>query len=240
MTATASMTADLTARNQRVLDHYPMVRAIAYRIHRRLPRSVDVDDLISAGTAGLLEAVERYESSQSVPFESYARFRVQGAIVDALRAQDWVPRSVRRKADELDRTQVNLREKLGRSPNREEMSLALSITPERYDHMVTDSEVRPMLSLDAPMSNGNDSLLIDQIGRADDFIEALHEDQIRDLVVDAVRDLPEREKTAVALYYFHELSLKEVGAVLGVSESRACQLCGQGIKRLRKKLREHL
>ncbi|MBT3222915.1 MAG: sigma-70 family RNA polymerase sigma factor, partial [Proteobacteria bacterium] len=137
MTAAASQ---CETNKDLVLLYYPMVRAIACRIHRRLPKAVDVDDLIGAGVVGLIEALERFDPDRGIPFESYAKHRIRGAVVDALRAADWVPRSVRRKADLLDQTRQQLRDELGRRPTRNEMADALEIEPEKLDVLASKAE----------------------------------------------------------------------------------------------------
>lgn len=224
-------------RQEVIAENYPMVRSIACRIYQGLPRSVDVDDLISAGVEGLIEAVDRFDPERAVPLKTYARHRIHGAVVDALRAQDWVPRSVRRKANEIDQTRAQLKDSLGRLPDRQEMASAMYISESKYDSMKQDAEIRPLLSLDAPVGQGNSTPLVDQVSGESDPSEQWQVEQLRALALDGIATLPERERAAVALYYFQELSLKEVGRVLGVTESRACQLCGQAVKRLRSKLR---
>ena len=220
-----------------ILAHYPMVRSVAYRIHKRLPRQVDVDDLISAGVLGLIAACERYDASRSVPFDTYARHRVRGAIVDALRAMDWVPRSVRRKADQIDHARRRLRLHSGRRPTRNEMANAMEITGEKYDTMVRDAEIRTLFSLDQPLTEDNATPLVEQISNDDDFLSGLESDQLMNTVIEAIRTLPDRERTTVGMYYLKETPLKEIGKLLGVTESRACQLRSQGVKRLRYRLR---
>lgn len=224
-----------------ILQHYPMVRSIARRIHHRVPRNVDVDDLISAGLTGLIEAIDRYEPSRAVPFELYARHRIQGAVVDALRGEDWVPRSVRRKADLLQHHRGRLTESLGRDPTREEMAQAVEVPVKKLENMQRDATVRSLVSLDAPVDDDAQTLRVDRV--ADDVADVLDRWQTRQLqqiTTDAVRLLPDRERKAVALYYLHGLQLKEVGHVLGVTESRASQLCSEGVARLRFRLRSHL
>lgn len=229
-----------SSRQAEILKHYPMVRAIACRIHQRLPKAVELDDLISAGVMGLIEALDRYDEARGVPFNTYAKHRVHGAVVDTLRAADWVPRSVRRKAELVRSTRQELTESLGRAPTRQEMAQGCQVPVQKYDAIVADSEIRQMLSLDAPMGDGNPTPLIEQVaGESDDPIQAWMGEEIRQAALEALERLPEREKTAIALYYLHEMSLKEVGGVLGVTESRACQLCGQGVKRMRRKLVAH-
>ena len=237
MQNTALATNAANAQQELILAHYPMVRSVAYRIHKRLPRQVEVDDLISAGVLGLIAACDRYDASRSVPFDTYARHRVRGAIVDALRAMDWVPRSVRRKADRLDNTRRNQRLHSGRRPTRDEMVTAMEISGEKYDTMVRDAEIRTLFSLDQPLSEESGTPLVEQISNDDDFLSDLESDQLKGQVIEAIRTLPDRERTTVAMYYLKETPLKEIGKVLGVTESRACQLRSQGVKRLRYRLR---
>jgi RNA polymerase sigma factor for flagellar operon FliA len=222
------------------MKHYPMARAIACRIYQRLPKTIDLDDLISAGVTGLLEAIDRYDPERAVPFETYAKHRIHGAVVDTLRSSDWVPRSVRRKVDLLNINRNRLKEGLGRLPSREEMANHMEIDVKKYDAMVQDAQIRSLLSLDAPVGEENPTPMIEQIAGDDDVQGYWLNEELKEGVLGAMQQLPEREKTALALYYLHDLSLKEVGKVLGVTESRSCQLCSQGIKRLRKRLRHLL
>lgn len=218
------------------LRYYPLARSIACRIHQRLPRGVDLDDLMSAAVTGLLEAIERFDPARDVSFRTYAKHRIHGAVMDSLRTSDWVPRSVRRKANALDLAKQHLTESLGRSPDRAELANYLELAPEALDEMIHGSEIRPLLSLDAPMGDENGSPLADSIADATDLHGTMLNVELRKAAAEAVNSLPERERTAIVLYYFHELSLKEVGAVLEVTESRACQLCTQAVKRLRLRL----
>jgi RNA polymerase sigma factor for flagellar operon FliA len=220
-----------------VLVHYAMVESVARHIHSRLPPSVLVDDLVSVGVLGLMESVERFDPARGVPFETFARHRVRGAILDALRAADWVPHSVRRKAQAIERTRRSLKQR-GWETDEKVVAAALGLPVDRYRSMAQDAEIRQVLSLDAPAANDSATLLTDMVRGEDDVAEDTAEAQLRGLVRDAVAQLPERERQAIDLYYFQGLQLKDVGITLGVTESRACQLCGQGIKRLRKRLRE--
>lgn len=219
-----------------ILENYPLVKAVACKIYHRLPKVVELDDLISSGVTGLIEALDRYDPSRAVPFPLYAKPRIQGAILDALRHQDWVPRSVRRKAELINSTRRSLRTQLGRVPNRQEMADAIEVTGRKYDTMVRDAEIKPLLSLDAPVGNENPTPLIEQVSGGPDAMERWQREELKEVVLQNLNRLPERERTAVSLYYLHELSLKEVGKVLGVTESRACQLCSQGVKRMRFKM----
>lgn len=227
-------------RQALIAAHYDTVKAIARKIRARLPKGVDLDDLVSHGVLGLIEAVDRYDASRSVPFEAFARPRIQGAILDALRAIDWVPRSVRRKADLLDTTRAKLRESLGRDPSRGEIAGRLGVDVERLDRIERGARIRSVTSLDAPVSADNDTPIINTLATDEDLIGEWSAAEMTDDVVEAIRRLPERERQAVTMYYLEERALKDIGDELGVSESRACQLRRQGVERLRFKVRQHL
>lgn len=228
-------------RDVLILEHYDLVKSIARKIRARLPRGVDVDDLIGYGVVGLIEAIERYDGSRSVPFEAFARPRVQGAILDALRAIDWVPRSVRRKADLLNSAAEDLRENLGRSPNREELAHAVGVPVDKLERLERGARIRTITSLDAPIGADGDATLGSMVaGEDEDLLGEWENAELTDEMLEAVKRLPERERVAVSMYYLGERSLKEIGSELGVSESRACQLRRQGVERLRFKVRHHL
>ena len=228
-----------TARDKLVLKHYPMARAIASRIHQRLPKAVELDDLVSAGVEGLIEAIDRYDPDRAVPFLTYAKHRIHGAVVDALRSADWVPRSVRRKAERIEVARLKLREDLGRNPTTEEVAAQLEIPVAKYEALLKDSEIRQLLSLDAPSGGENQTPLVEQLAVNDgrELLSRWQNEETKIAVLEAINQLPERERTAITLYYLHEMSLKEVGDVLAVTESRACQLRSAGVKRLRMRLK---
>lgn len=227
----------LDPTQQLIVEHYPLVRAMACRIHTRLPKQVEVDDLISAGVLGLIAAIDRYDAERSVPFDTYARHRIRGAIMDALRAMDWVPRSVRRKHDHIEQTRTLLRNRHGRTPSRAEVVKAMEMTDKNFESYEADSCIRTIHSLDVAVNDDNNTPLVEQIAGDADIMADTLDDELRGQVIDAIRFLPERERTAVGLYYLQETPLKEIGKTLGVTESRACQLRSQGIKRLRYRLR---
>lgn len=226
----------ISLRNAIVTRHHGLVRRIARQIHGRLPQSVELDDLVSVGTVGLIESVARYNPSRGVPFETYARHRIRGAILDALRAVDWVPHSIRRKAQSIEQARRSLRSALHRSPTEQEMATRLRIEVPAYRDLVLETEIRPLLSLDAPAANDNPTPLVEQVPGATDVEGDTGDNELRELVVEAVETLPPREATALMMYYFRELPLKVIGKHLGVTESRACQLRSQGVKRLKRKL----
>jgi RNA polymerase sigma factor for flagellar operon FliA len=221
-----------------IVEYYPLARTIARRTHSRLPKGIDLDDLVSTAVIGLIEAVERYDASRGVAFKSYAKHRIQGAILDSLRATDWVPRAVRRRAEMVDAATRSLRDSLGRAPSVQELAQHLGLTIEETHDLVHNTDTRPLLSLDVPVDEEAGTPLADLVPDNDNSPDrSVEARELRQRTIDAIEELPERERIAIHLFYFQELSLKEVGSVLGVSESRACQLNTQGIKRLQARLR---
>jgi RNA polymerase sigma factor for flagellar operon FliA len=222
-------------RNELLLRHYPLARKIARRKYHELPKVLELDDLVSAAVMGLIEAIERFDPTRGIPFEAYAKYRVRGAIVDALRAADWTPRSVRRKYDRVEQTRRTLRDRLGRKPTRDEMAASMEITGEQYDRMVQDARIRKVLSLDAPATDDG-SMLIELIPSVEDPARDWQHRETISVMIRECNGLPDPERRAISMYYFGEMKLKEVGTEMGVSESRVCQLCRQGINRLRKRM----
>jgi RNA polymerase sigma factor for flagellar operon FliA len=224
-------------REQLILEHYPLVRTIAARMIRRLPSSVELDELVNVGALGLIDAVDRFDPSRRVPFKAYAEIRVRGAIVDSLRGADWVPRSVRRKVNRIEAARDKLTRKFDRVPTHIEMAAELEMSVKAYEDLCGDAQIRRLVSLDAPVDDENATTLSERIGNDDeDVLTAWSREELKAEVMSAVHHLPKKERTAVALYYLHELTLKEIGEVLGVTESRACQLRASGVKRLKFRL----
>lgn len=229
------------SRNATILAYYPLVRTIAYRIAKRIPSNQDVEEFINIGVLGLIDAVERYDPTRGVPFKSYAEIRIQGSIVDALRAADWTPRSVRRKANRIEAAREQLRRKLDREPSRDELAQALEMQPEDYDSLRDEALIRKVVSSNLPVGPDTNTTIEEQVSTGEPDIEELWvEYEVKQEVVDAIRLLPRKERLAVNLYYIKGLTLKEIGATLGVTESRACQLRSQGVQRLKVKLKIEL
>lgn len=223
-----------------ILEHYPLVRIIAMRMVRRFPAHVEVDELVNIGTLGLIDAIDRFEVARGVPFKAYAEIRIRGAIVDALRDADWIPRSVRRKFARIDTARGTLRAKLGRDPTREEMAAALDIPPEEYDDLCGGAEIKRLVSLDAPIDEEGGATLVEHVADEEDpLLDRWIAEETRLQVVNMVHKLPEKERAVVQLYYQRGLNLKEIGDLLGVTESRVCQLRGQAVKRLQTRLSEY-
>lgn len=218
--------------------YYPLIRHEALKLQVRLPASVDIDDLIQAGGIGLLHALERYDTSHGASFATYAVQRVRGSMLDELRSRDWAPRSVRRQAREMSKAIGELEQSLGRSATETEISQALQIDIEEYRQVLLDTNNSQLFSYDEWHEIYGESCepSMNEIGGGNP-LSLLLESSLRDQVVNAIDQLPEREKLVLTLYYQEELNLKEIGAVLDVGESRVSQLHSQAIKRLRGRLK---
>jgi RNA polymerase sigma factor for flagellar operon FliA len=235
-TATTQHAAPST--EQLVLQHLPLIQTIAKRLAKRLPPSVEVEELVNIGVIGLLDAWDRFDADKGVPFKSYAEMRIKGQMIDSLRSDDIVPRSVRRKHTRLTQERFELVNRLGRTPNRDEMCAQLDMTPKAYDAFVKDSVIAKVTSLDAPSSDDNSTPMIENLSLGSDTAEdTFGGKEMRMAVAEAVAMLPERERQVVTMYYVDHLTLREIGDRLGVTESRACQIRGQGVKRLKYRLR---
>lgn len=220
---------------QEVEQHMPLVKKIAYHMRGRLPSSVMVDDLIQAGVVGLLEALQKYAQQQGASFETYASIRIRGAMIDEIRRGDWTPRSVHRKSREISRVIAELESSLGRQPTDDEISNGLGITIAEYHQMLQDSQGASLLSIDEPDHfELAESQIVDD--KDDNPLSLLAQDRFKQALVGYIDQLPDKEKLVMALYYDEELNLKEIGEVLGVSESRVSQIHSSAIKRLRAKL----
>jgi len=226
-------------REQLILRHYSMVRQVAYRLVSRYPSCVEADDLITIGMLGLIDAVDRFEHDRSVSFSAYARIRVQGAIVDELRKVDWVPRSVRNRADRIRMAREDLEKRLGRAPSQDELAAELGVKAERLRDMIQNSTVRTLVSMD---ESGDDEDPVREFLKADepDPLDQTMKTRLQELVQDAICDLPDRERTLVEFYYYRDLTFKEIGKILGVTESRISQLHTRMKKRLMGNLKSSL
>ena len=211
-----------------VMRHAELVKRIAYHLAGRLPPSVEVADLIQAGMIGLLEAAENFTANRGASFETYAGIRIRGAMIDALRKLDWAPRSVHRKTRAVAAAVRDIERETGREARDGEIAQRLGVSLEEYHAIVQDAASCRLTSLD-------DVMVAAAADAADPFRETA-EAGFRGALVRAIESLPEREKLVMSLYYGDELNLKEIGAVLKVTESRVCQLHGQALVRLRARL----
>ena len=229
-------------RDQLVLDHVGLVKALAQRLAQRLPAQVELTDLVSVGVLGLIDAATRYKPSTGVPFDAFARRRVQGAMLDALRDLDWAPRSLRKMRRDLDSAMARLRHELKREPNDAEIAESMQLSETEYDRLlaqVKSLELGALRQLDAPNQEG--SSLLELVIDPDEGPEAtLERTELRAHLGQALAELPERERQILALYYEEELTMAEIGAVIGVCESRVSQLRSLALSRLRVSLRASL
>lgn len=227
-------------KNQLLAQHAPLVKKLAHLMKAKLPPSVEVDDLIQAGMIGLLDAVNRYEENHGAQFETYAVQRIRGSMLDELRSSDWMPRSMRQNMRKIEVAMNTLQQRLGRSPNESEVAAQLKLSLSAYQEMLSDGGGHQLVYYeDFHEGEGNEHFLDRYCTDAsDDPLQSLMNSGFRDAVIEAIEALPEREKILMGLYYEQEMNLKEIGAVMGVSESRVCQLHGQAIARMRAGLRE--
>jgi RNA polymerase sigma factor FliA len=220
-------------------EHMPLVKRLAHHMKAKLPPSVEVDDLVQAGMIGLLDAINRYEETHGAQFETYAVLRIRGAMLDELRNSDWLPRSMRQNMRKIETAMATLQQRLGHAPTESEVAKMLKLSLADYQDMLSDGGGHQLVYYeDFHDTDGNDSFL-DRFAVDDaDPLRSLLEGDYRQAVIDAIESLPPREKILMGLYYEEELNLKEIGAVMGVSESRVSQLHTQAVARLRAALRE--
>ncbi|CAN5313940.1 FliA/WhiG family RNA polymerase sigma factor [soil metagenome] len=233
---------DKALRDRLILTYAPLVKYVAGRLGSGLPAHVDEGDLVSYGLLGLIGAIERYDSERDVKFETYAIVRIKGSIIDELRAMDWVPRSVRARARDIERAIAELERKLHRAPTDEEISEKLGLSTDELEESLTDISRSSIAALDelwTVNTGGGDAVaLIDTIEdtEAADPQGSLSQTEMKEAIGEAIARLPEREKLVVTLYYYEELTLREIGEVLGVTESRVSQLHTKAVLRLKARL----
>jgi RNA polymerase sigma factor for flagellar operon FliA len=221
-------------------EHAPLVKKLAHMMKARLPPSVEVDDLIQAGMMGLLDAVSRYEETHGAQFETYAAQRIRGAMLDELRGSDWMPRNMRQNMRKIEAAMTSLQQKLGRAPNESEIAGQLKLSLTAYQEMLGDSGGHQLVYYEDFHDNGGGDHFLDRYctDSRDDPLQALMNTGFRAAVIEAIEALPERERNLMGLYYEQELNLKEIGAIMGVSESRVSQLHSQAVGRMRAWLKE--
>lgn len=219
---------DLVAR------HISLVKRIAHHLAGRLPDSVQIDDLIQVGMIGLLEAARNFDGGQGASFETYATIRVRGAMIDEVRRNDWAPRSVHRRTRQMAEAVREVENREGRHARDQEIAAALDVSLEEYHRMLVDVRGHRFFSL-SDIGDGDDAR---ELVAADepDVVDGLQREEMRRRLAEAIMELPEKERLVMALYYDEALNLREVGAVLGVSESRICQLHAQAMLRLKARL----
>jgi RNA polymerase sigma factor for flagellar operon FliA len=231
--------AEFASSNELVVLHEPLVKRIAYHLMSRLPASVQADDLIQAGMIGLIEASRKFDPEQGASFETYAGIRIRGAMLDEIRRTDWTPRSVHRKAREVAEAVRKIENDKGRDARDVEVAGEMGISLEEYHKILQDSTGCRIFSFEDPGMLGEEGM--PQSGRhVDQPLENLQKSDFKQGLADEIKGLPERERLVMALYYDEELNLREIGEILGVSESRVCQIHGQALIRLRARMGEWL
>jgi RNA polymerase sigma factor for flagellar operon FliA len=239
-------TRDKSLRDRLILNYAPLVKYVAGRLGTSLPAHVDEGDLVSYGLLGLIGAIERYDPGREIKFETYAISRIKGSIIDELRSLDWVPRSVRSRAREIERAMAELENRLKRPPTDEEVAGEIGITVDEFQDALTAISRSSVAALDELWqinTGGGDTVsLIDTIEdpNADDPSRAMNQTEVREALADSIQRLPERERLVITLYYYEELTLREIGEVLNVTESRVSQLHTKAILRLKVRLQSSL
>ncbi|MBC7397049.1 MAG: FliA/WhiG family RNA polymerase sigma factor [Bdellovibrionales bacterium] len=233
-----------TNREKLIREYAGLIKFIAQKIAARLPSNIELDDLISSGVIGLMDAIEKYDSNRDNKFKTYAEFRIRGAILDELRSQDWVPRSVREKAKILERAYSKIEQEKGRQANDEEVCIELGLSTEQYHEMINEVRSVSLLSYDDLTNLSNaDKRSLHGNGEAGSKVPTPFSEVsvagLKKLVSEAIEDLPEKQRLVLSLYYYEDLNLKEIGRVLDVTESRVSQLHSQAILKLKARLRNH-
>ena len=224
-------------KDQLVQRFAPLVKRIAYHLMARLPSSVQVDDLVQNGMMGLLDAINRFEAGMGAQFETYAAQRVRGAMLDGLRENDWLPRSLRRDFRRIEVAISQLEQEHGRAPSEQKLADALGMALADYQKMLQDARGHQLISFEDLVEDGDEDFLERHLtDHSSDPSKRLEDESLRRLLVDGIESLPEREKLMMALYSEQDLNLREIGEVMGVTESRVCQLHTQVVARLRARI----
>jgi len=229
-------------RNALIKQYQPLVRRLAHHMMAKLPASVEVDDLIQVGLIGLADALTRYEASQGVQFETFATQRIRGAMLDELRENDWMSRGSRKSQKEIESALRKLEHRLGRTPVESEIAAELGLQLAEYQSLLNKVRGTQLVYLeDMSGRNEDDESFLDRhvADEKADPLNMLRDQRLRESLVAAIKLLPEREQYIMSMYYEHDMNLKEIAAVLDVTESRVCQLHSQSIARLRAKMRSH-
>jgi RNA polymerase sigma factor for flagellar operon FliA len=232
---------DGLTKEEVVVKYASLVKYLAQKIAMRLPANIELDDLISSGVIGLMDAVDKYDSTRDNKFKTYAEFRIRGAMLDELRSQDWVPRSVREKAKQLERIYARIEQDKGRPATDQEVCEELKINQDEYNELLNEVRSVSLLNFDdlngmAKTDKKSMMSLIENGRMATPFAE-VNRTNLKDMVEKAINDLPEKQRLVLALYYYEDMNLKEIGRVLEVTESRVSQLHTQAIIRLKAKLK---
>jgi RNA polymerase sigma factor for flagellar operon FliA len=222
-------------RERLLLEHLPTVRYLARRIHERLPQHVELDDMVSAGVVGLIDAFSKFDHNKKVQFKSYAQFRIRGAILDSLRTLDWSPRELRRKGRAVEEAIRTATQRLSRAPSEQEIATVMELSLADYQQLLGDLKGLEIgsLHMERTEDSGDEELAYIPGAPEDDPLFRCLKGEMKQRLADAIDDLPEKERLVLTLYYFEELTMKEIGLTLGVVESRVSQVHSAAVLRLR-------
>ena len=225
-------------RERLLMEHLPTVRYLARRIHERLPQHVDLDDLVSAGVVGLIDAFSKFDHGKKVQFKSYAQFRIRGAILDSLRTLDWSPRELRRKGRAVEEAIRSVTQRVGRAPAEHEIASEMTLSLSDYQVLLGDLKGLEIGSLHMERSedSGDEELAYIPGAPEDDPLFRCLKGEMKQRLADAIEELPEKERMVLTLYYYEELTMKEIGLTIGVVESRVSQIHSSAVVRLRSAL----
>jgi RNA polymerase sigma factor FliA len=231
----------LTGEQERVLlDHLPIVRFLARRIHERLPQHVDIEDLVSAGVVGLMDAFSKFDASKKVQFRSYAQFRIRGSILDSLRTLDWSPRELRRKGRAVEEAIRQLTARLGHAPNEADVAAEMALDLEEYQQLLGDLKGLEIgtLHMERNEDSGEEELAYVPGRPEEDPLFRCLRGELEERLAEAIQNLPDRERLVMSLYYYEEMTMREIGLALGVVESRVSQVHASAVVHLRGALKD--
>ena len=233
-------------RNELIINYSPLVKYVAGRVASNLPKFVDISDLISYGMFGLIDAIGKFDITRDIKFETYAITRIKGAIIDELRNLDWVPRTLRSKARDIENKYQELENKLKREPNDNELAESLNITLDEFYNTLSQLSRSSVIALEDLITSGSEKddkseiMGLVEDHKAADPVQLFEDEEVKSTLLDSIKKLPEREKTVIALYYYETLTLKEIGEILSISESRTSQLHAKALLRLRVRLKSRI
>jgi RNA polymerase sigma factor for flagellar operon FliA len=241
-----SQKGDLAYQERMVLQYAPLIRYIASRLALRLPAHISQDDLVSSGIIGLMDAIQKFDPGKNINFKTYAEFRIKGAMLDELRSLDWTPRSVRKKSHIIENAYRELQKSLGRPAEAEEVAQLLGLALEDFYQLLDETKAVSLVALEGRKTgSGGPGLaeadlleILQDENLRDSFLE-VHFAELQEVMVRAIESLPDKEKLLISLYYYEELTMKEIGQIMGYTESRISQLHTQAMYRLRHRLRDY-
>lgn len=244
---TCAQKADPVWKEQMILQYAPLIKYIASRLALRLPSHVSLEDLISSGIVGLIDAIHKFDPGKNINFKTYAEFRIKGAMLDELRSLDWIPRSVRKKTHLIENAYAQLEKRLGRPAEAEEVANLMGLELEQFYQLMNETKSVSLVALEGDRNplGGNFGYLEQELKEIlqdeslrDSFM-AVHCSELQQIMTKAIEALPDKEKLLISLYYYEELTMKEIGQIMGYTESRISQLHTQAMYRLRHRLREY-